>query len=203
MRGTVSPCHVAFLRDTWLPIRVRPCGPSSTTQFKYPCFVLLRFPYRVLVLQRGQLLRACPAPACACFPCACACTWSCTRSTCKTPTSWLLLPWQTSPPGKVRSDTASTPHRLRTSEIPMPKSDASLPSSACIAFSRLAPFHKTGTDFGGGKKLNFCTSWLHRFVPDLEVWYLNLKVSPTKCIGSKLGNAPVLRAGTGSWVLSG
>ena len=28
--------------------------------------------------------------------------------------------------------------------------DASLPSSACIAFLRLAPFHKTGTDFGSG-----------------------------------------------------
>jgi len=28
--------------------------------------------------------------------------------------------------------------------------DASLPSSACIAFPRLASFHKTGTEFGGG-----------------------------------------------------
>ena len=28
--------------------------------------------------------------------------------------------------------------------------DASLPSSACIAFPRLAPFHKTSTDFDGG-----------------------------------------------------
>jgi len=33
--------------------------------------------------------------------------------------------------------------------------DASLPSSACIAFPRLAPFHKTGTDFDGGNELNF------------------------------------------------
>jgi len=45
------------------------------------------------------------------------------------PTSWLLLPWQAGPPGKVRSDAAhpviSTPHRLRTSEIPMPKSVSS------------------------------------------------------------------------------
>ena len=29
-------------------------------------------------------------------------------------------------------------------------SDASWPSSACTAFPRLAPFHKTGTDFDGG-----------------------------------------------------
>jgi len=36
--------------------------------------------------------------------------------------------------------------------------DASLPSSACIAFPRLAPFHKTSTDFGGGNWLNFFTS---------------------------------------------
>jgi len=28
--------------------------------------------------------------------------------------------------------------------------DASLPSSAYIAFPRLEPFYKTGTDFGGG-----------------------------------------------------
>jgi len=28
--------------------------------------------------------------------------------------------------------------------------DASLPSSACIAFPRLAPFHETGTDVDGG-----------------------------------------------------
>jgi len=30
MRGTVSPCHVALLKDTRLLVRVRPCGPSST-----------------------------------------------------------------------------------------------------------------------------------------------------------------------------
>jgi len=63
--------------------------------------------------------------------------------------------------------------------------DASLPSSACIAFPTLAPFHKTGTDLGGGNQLNFYTSLLRRFVPDLEVWYLNPKVSPTECICTK------------------
>ena len=51
------------------------------------------------------------------------------------PTSWLLLPWQTSPPGKVRGDAAhpliSTPHRLRTSEIPMPKSVYSAVTHRC------------------------------------------------------------------------
>jgi len=40
------------------------------------------------------------------------------------PTSWLLLPWQASPHGKVRGDAAnpviSRPGRLRTSEIPIP-----------------------------------------------------------------------------------
>ena len=40
------------------------------------------------------------------------------------PTSWLLLPWQASPPVKVRGDAAnpliSRPGRLRTSEIPIP-----------------------------------------------------------------------------------
>jgi hypothetical protein len=30
MRGTVLPCHVALSKDTWLLVRVRPCGPSST-----------------------------------------------------------------------------------------------------------------------------------------------------------------------------
>jgi len=58
-------------------------------------------------------------------------------------------------------------------------SDASLPSSACIAFSRLKPFHKTGTDFDKLSKLVylgvslFCTR---------SLWYLNLKISPTECI---------------------
>jgi len=40
------------------------------------------------------------------------------------PTSWLLLPWQASPPGKVKGDAAnpvmSRPGRLRTSEILIP-----------------------------------------------------------------------------------
>jgi len=40
------------------------------------------------------------------------------------PTSWLLLPWQASPPGKVRGDAAnpliSRPGRLSTSETPIP-----------------------------------------------------------------------------------
>ena len=63
--------------------------------------------------------------------------------------------------------------------------DASLPSSACIAFLRLAPFHKTGADFGSGNYLNFCTSWLRRFVPDLEVWYLSLKAPLTECTAHK------------------
>jgi len=60
--------------------------------------------------------------------------------------------------------------------------DASLPSWACIAFSRLAPFHNTGTDFDRWNNLNFCTSVFPSFVPDLEVWYLNLEVSPTVCV---------------------
>ena len=51
------------------------------------------------------------------------------------PTSWLLLPWQPSPPGKVRSDAAhpviSTRHRLRTSEIPRPKSVSSAVTHRC------------------------------------------------------------------------
>ena len=36
------------------------------------------------------------------------------------PTSWLLLPWQASPHGKVRGDMISRPGSLRTSEIPIP-----------------------------------------------------------------------------------
>jgi len=50
--------------------------------------------------------------------------------------------------------------------------DASFPSSACIAFLRLAPFHK----FWQIK----LASVFPCFVPDLMVWYLNLKVSPTE-----------------------
>jgi len=78
--------------------------------------------------------------------------------------------------------------RPRTSQIPISAvgelgGDASLSSSACImiAFSRLAPFHKTSTEFDRGNYLNFFTSLFPRFVPDLEIWYLNLKVSPTEC----------------------
>ena len=59
---------------------------------------------------------------------------------------------------------------------------ASLPSSACIAFLRLAPFHKTSTDFVSQPFYiisTFVPQWFPLFVPDLEVWYLNLKVSPT------------------------
>jgi len=75
--------------------------------------------------------------------------------------------------------------RLRTSEIPIPLLVSSAVthhchSSACIAFPRLAPFHRTSTDLDRGNYLNFCTSWFRCFVPDLEVWYLNLKVSPTE-----------------------
>jgi len=67
------------------------------------------------------------------------------------PTSWLLLPWQASPPGKVRSDEAhpliSTPHRLRTSEIPMPKSVSSAVTHRChhqpaLPFRDWHPFTK-------------------------------------------------------------
>jgi len=51
------------------------------------------------------------------------------------PTSWLLLPWQASLPGTVSSDAAhpviSTPHRLRTSEIPLPKSVSSAVTHRC------------------------------------------------------------------------
>jgi len=67
------------------------------------------------------------------------------------PTSWLLLPWQASPPGKGRSDAAhpviSTPHRLCTSEIPMPKSVSSAVTHRChhqpaLSFQDWHPFTK-------------------------------------------------------------
>ena len=65
-------------------------------------------------------------------------------------TSCLLLTWQTSPPGKVRGDAAnplmSRPQATHLwdpdSAIGVLGGDESLPFSACIAFSRLAPFHK-------------------------------------------------------------
>jgi len=66
-------------------------------------------------------------------------------------TSWLLLPWQASPPAKVRSDAAhpmiSTPHRLRKSEIPMPKSVSSAVMHHChhrpaLPFRDWHPFTK-------------------------------------------------------------
>jgi len=75
-------------------------------------------------------------------------------------------------------------------------SDASLPSSACIAFSRLAPFHKTGTDFDRGNYLNFCTSVFPLFLLDLQGLVLkpqslphrvNLDVLQSKhCVGIAL-----------------
>jgi len=62
------------------------------------------------------------------------------------PTSWLLLPWQASPPGKVRSDAAnpviSTSHTLRTSEIPMPKSVSSAVMHRCHHQPHWHPFTK-------------------------------------------------------------
>ena len=67
------------------------------------------------------------------------------------PTSWLILPWQASPPGNVRSNAAhpviSTPHRLRTSEIPMPKSVRSAVTHRChhrpaLPFQDWHPFTK-------------------------------------------------------------
>jgi len=67
------------------------------------------------------------------------------------PTSWLLVPWQASPPGKVRNDVAhpliSTPHRLRTSEIPMPKCVSSAVTHRChhrpaLPFRDWHPFTK-------------------------------------------------------------
>ena len=67
------------------------------------------------------------------------------------PKSWLLLQWQASPPGKVRSDAAhpviSTPHRLRTSEILMPKSVSSAVTHRChrrltLPFRDWNPFTK-------------------------------------------------------------
>ena len=70
------------------------------------------------------------------------------------PTSWLLLPWQASPPGKVRSDAAhpviSTPHRLRTSEILIPNSVSSAVTHRCHHRPALPFQDKTGTDFGWG-----------------------------------------------------
>jgi len=51
------------------------------------------------------------------------------------PTCWLLLPWQESPHGKAASEAVnpviSTPHRLRTSEIPMPKLVSSAVTHHC------------------------------------------------------------------------
>jgi len=111
------------------------------------------------------------------------------------PTRWLLLPWQASPPdtqvGQRRRGQSRDIKTGQATHLWDPDSavgelggDESLPSesSACIAFSRLAPFHKTGTDFDKGNQLNFCTSVFPRFVLDLEVWYLNLKVSPIEWI---------------------
>ena len=42
MRGTVSQCHVALSKDTWLLIWVRPFGPSLTTFNRRSCSKMAR-----------------------------------------------------------------------------------------------------------------------------------------------------------------
>jgi len=68
------------------------------------------------------------------------------------PTSWLLLPWQASPPRKVKSNAAhpmiSTPHRLRTSETLMLKAVSSAVTHRChhrpaLPFQDWNPFTNT------------------------------------------------------------
>jgi len=68
----------------------------------------------------------------------------------------------------------------------MPKSVSSAVTHRChhqlaLPFREWHPFTKPVPILARGNWLNFCTSWLRRFVPDLEVWYLNLKVFPTEC----------------------
>ena len=106
------------------------------------------------------------------------------------PMCLLLLPWQASPAGKVRSEAAnpmvSRSGRLRTSLSQIPNAlsvnsaDASSPSSACIAFREWQASAKP--------LLILAEEICWTFVPrDFAVWYrsrglvLNLEVSPTKC----------------------
>jgi len=107
------------------------------------------------------------------------------------PTRWLLLPWQGSPPEKIRSDAAhpviSTPQRLHTSEIPLPKSVSSAVTHRChhrpaLPFQDWHPFTKPVLILAEENSSTFCSSCLRRFVHDLEVWYVNLKVSPPSAI---------------------
>jgi len=109
------------------------------------------------------------------------------------PTSLLILQWQASPLGNVRSDAAhpviSTLHRLRTSEIQMPKSVSSAVTHRwhhlpALPFRDWHPFTKPYW-FWQRKLAQRLYLVVTPFVPDHEVWYLNLKVSPTECNGKK------------------
>ena len=79
----------------------------------------------------------------------------------------------TTPKARSRSEEVATldevPRISLTVAVDELGGDASLPSSACIAFPRLVPFHKTGTDFDGENYLNFGSWWFRRFRPVLVV----------------------------------
>ena len=107
------------------------------------------------------------------------------------PTCSLLLPWQASPTVNVGSEAAtpvvSTPHRLRTCEIPKLGRCLRawwwrLLTIICLhCLPRLASFDKTGTNPGKGNYLNFCTSRFCNFGIQSRGLVINLKVSPTEC----------------------
>jgi len=125
------------------------------------------------------------------------------------PTSWLLLPWQAKSVRKSQRRRGQS-RDIKTghiSEIPMPLlvSSAVTHHASALHFRDLAPFHTTGTN---------CQRRLSQpmylgvspFVPNLEVWYLNLKVSPTEWIGSHppvpqcwILQCPILILGNINW----
>jgi len=104
-------------------------------------------------------------------------------------TSWLLLPWQASPPGKVRGDAAnpmiSRPGRLHTSEISILLLVSSAVAHHCHhrplwPFQDWHPFTKPVLILTKEINSTFVPRF-PRFVPVLEVWYF-LKVSPSEWI---------------------
>jgi len=103
-------------------------------------------------------------------------------------TSWLHIQWQASPPEKIRSDAAhpviSTPHRLRTSQIPIPKSVSVVVTHHChhrpaLPFRDWHPFTKPVLILPEAISSTFVPRCYAVLYP---VLYLNLKVSPTECI---------------------
>ena len=68
MRGTVSPFHVAMSKDIRLLIRVRPCGPSSTTYNRRSRSEMARAD-TICSQGRGERGRALPGPFPGCSHC--------------------------------------------------------------------------------------------------------------------------------------